>query len=186
MHERRAGATTLYGHAETPLGTVLLVGRDSAIAGLYFKHFPLCPVPEPSWQRNECHFAPVRRQLDEYFDGRRTTFALPLQLDGSPFQLAVWSALRDIPYGQTTSYGQIAQHLGNPRAARAVGAANGRNPISIIIPCHRVIGADGGLTGYGWGLDRKAWLLDHEKQLARSPSFGARCARPGLRAKPGK
>lgn len=158
----RADPTVLYGHADTPLGTVLLVGHHSALTGLYFEHLPQSPLPSPEWQRNESHFEPVRRQLAEYFDGRRTTFDVPLDLDGSAFQIAVWSALKDIPYGETTSYGEIAQRIGHPRAARAVGAANGRNPISIIIPCHRVIGADASLTGYGWGVDRKAWLLDHE------------------------
>jgi methylated-DNA-[protein]-cysteine S-methyltransferase len=87
-----------------------------------------------------------------------------LRLDGSPFQLAVWRTLLSIPYGETTSYGELAHRIGHPRAARAVGAANGRNPISIIVPCHRVIGADSSLTGYGWGIDRKAWLLDHEQR----------------------
>jgi methylated-DNA-[protein]-cysteine S-methyltransferase len=162
----KADPTILYGHAHTPLGTVLLVGHDSALTGLNFEHLPQSPQPDPEWHRNESHFEPVRRQLAEYFDGRRTTFELPLDLDGSPFQIAVWSALKDIPYGETTSYGEIAQRIGRPRAARAVGAANGRNPISIIIPCHRVIGADASLTGYGWGVERKAWLLDHEQQRA--------------------
>jgi methylated-DNA-[protein]-cysteine S-methyltransferase len=101
--------------------------------------------------------------LDEYFEGTRRDFDLTLELRGTDFQVAVWSALRAIPYGQTTSYSAIANAIGKPASVRAVGAANGRNPISIVVPCHRVIGADGSLTGYGWGVDRKAWLLDHEQ-----------------------
>lgn len=106
------------------------------------------------------------RQLEEYFAGRRATFDLPLAPRGTRFQLQVWLALRSIPPGETTSYGAIAGAIGKPSASRAVGAANGRNPISIVVPCHRVIGANGTLTGYGGGLERKAWLLDHETSAA--------------------
>ena len=105
----------------------------------------------------------VRDQLTEYFQGRRKTFDLPLHLDGPPFSVRVWEELRNIPYGETISYGQLAQRVGAPDAARAVGAANGANPIAIIVPCHRVIGADGGLVGYGGGLARKQMLLDLER-----------------------
>jgi methylated-DNA-[protein]-cysteine S-methyltransferase len=101
-------------------------------------------------------------QLDEYFQGVRTRFDLPVRLEGTPFQLEVWSALLDLPYGTTSTYGQVAERIGRPQAARAVGAANGQNPVSIIVPCHRLVGADGGLTGYGWGLDRKRRLLEVE------------------------
>ena len=106
-------------------------------------------------------------QLGEYFAGERTTFELPLDPHGTPFQLLAWEALRTIPYGQTVSYGEQARRLGDVRKSRAVGAANGRNPISIIVPCHRVIGSDGSLTGFGGGLDVKSWLLDHERGQAR-------------------
>jgi methylated-DNA-[protein]-cysteine S-methyltransferase len=109
----------------------------------------------------------VRRQLDEYFDGRRTVFTVPLRLVGTPFQVAVWEALLQVPYGATTTYGDLAARLGRPTASRAVGAANGRNPVSVIVPCHRLVGADGGLTGYGWGVERKAWLLAHEQAVRR-------------------
>jgi methylated-DNA-[protein]-cysteine S-methyltransferase len=105
-------------------------------------------------------------QLEEYFDGSRTDFDLPLDLVGTDFQLACWFALDDIPYGQTRTYGEQASSVGRPTATRAVGAANGRNPVSIVLPCHRVIGADGSLTGFGGGLDAKRWLLDHEHSLA--------------------
>jgi len=108
----------------------------------------------------------VAGQLDEYFAGTRQDFNVALELRGSPFQVEVWTALQAIPYGETTSYAGIAGAIGRPAAVRAVGAANGRNPISIIVPCHRVIGADGSLTGYGWGVEHKAWLLDHERDPA--------------------
>ena len=119
----------------------------------------------------------VTQQLDEYFRGVRTRFDLPLRLEGTPFQVAVWSALLEIPYGQTWSYSELAAWIGHPRAARAVGAANGQNPISIVIPCHRLIGRDGDLTGYGGGLDRKRSLLDLESAnpIPRRPAV--RCGR---------
>jgi methylated-DNA-[protein]-cysteine S-methyltransferase len=104
-------------------------------------------------------------QLNEYFAGQRTTFDLPLEAMGSVFEHRVWKALRSIPYGTTTSYGDLAKRLGDPSATRAVGSANGKNPIPIIIPCHRVVGANGDLTGFGGGLDRKRWLLEHEGVL---------------------
>jgi len=106
--------------------------------------------------------ARAREQLNEYFARSRTTFDLPLDPAGSPFERRVWEALRAIPYGSTVSYGELARRLGDPRATRAVGAANGKNPIPIIVPCHRVVGARGELTGFGGGLDRKRWLLEHE------------------------
>ena len=102
------------------------------------------------------------RQLSAYFDGSLRVFSVPLAFEGTPFQRSVWQALLTIPYGETRTYGEIARQIGNPAAVRAVGAANGRNPISIIVPCHRVIGADGSLTGYGGGVEAKRWLLGHE------------------------
>jgi methylated-DNA-[protein]-cysteine S-methyltransferase len=106
----------------------------------------------------------AENQLAGYFDGRLTEFDVPLELDGTPFQRRVWDELQRIPFGERTSYGELARRLGRPGSARAVGLANGRNPVSIIVPCHRVVGSDGTLTGYGGGLHRKAWLLDHEAQ----------------------
>jgi O-6-methylguanine DNA methyltransferase len=117
-------------------------------------------------RRNEALFTEARRQLDEYFDGRRASFTLSVDPAGTLFQRAVWAALLDVPCGETTSYGALAVGLGRPQASRAVGAANGANPISIVIPCHRVVGATGSLTGYGWGIEKKSWLLDHERAMS--------------------
>lgn len=108
----------------------------------------------------------AHRQLDEYFAGRRRTFDLPLRPTGTPFQLRAWEVLRGIPYGTTITYGEQARRLGSPSAVRAIGGANGRNPIGIIVPCHRVVGADGSLTGFAGGVERKRWLLEHERALA--------------------
>jgi len=109
----------------------------------------------------------VKRQLEEYFAGERTIFDIPLAPEGAPFEREVWRALEEIPYGETVSYGEIARRVGQPTAARAVGTANGRNPIAVIVPCHRVIGADGSLTGYGGGLERKRLLLELERGQGR-------------------
>ncbi len=158
------GAAVRYCLADTPLGTIVLSGRHGALSGLHFTGHRHSPDPTARWERDEAPFDEVRRQLDEYFEGRRVTFDAPLALAGSPFEILVWAALQDIPFGETASYGEVARRIGRPGAARAVGAANGRNPVSIIVPCHRVIGADASLTGYGWGIERKAWLLDHERR----------------------
>ena len=121
------------------------------------------PTPvDPRWEQRDDAFADVRSQLVEYFDGRRSEFDVPLGLEGNPFELRVWQALCEIPYGETESYGELAARIGHPGSARAVGAANGRNPISIVVPCHRVIGASGSLTGYAGGLDAKRRLLELE------------------------
>jgi methylated-DNA-[protein]-cysteine S-methyltransferase len=117
---------------------------------------------DPRWRRRDESFADVRHQLREYFDGDRRMFDIPLQMSGNAFELRVWDALLEIPYGETVSYGQLARSIGQPGAARAVGLANGRNPVAVIVPCHRVIGADGSLTGFGGGLQRKQLLLDLE------------------------
>jgi methylated-DNA-[protein]-cysteine S-methyltransferase len=158
MHDNRC-----YSHVETPIGQVLLAGRPGVLTGLFVASHERCPALPSAWRRDDDALAEARRQLEEYFAGTRTTFDLPLELEGTPFQVMVWSALRDIPFGETISYGELARRVARPGASRAVGAANGRNPISIVIPCHRVIGADGRLTGYGWGHERKAWLLQHER-----------------------
>ena len=152
------------GWAMTPLGRVLLVVSDEHLAGLYFDEHPRTPALEGLQRRESDAVRRVRTELHEYFDGIRISFSTPLLLEGTAFQIAVWRALLEIPPGTTATYGEIARKLGRPLAARAVGAANGRNPISIIVPCHRLVGADGGLTGYGWGLDRKRRLLELERR----------------------
>ena len=146
----------------SPLGELVLRASDSALTGVYF------PPQDPAgWVEDGGHdlLARACRQLTEYFTRARTTFDLPLDPSGTAFQRRVWDALRTIPYGATTSYSELARRLGDPRATRAVGAANGKNPIPIIVPCHRVVGARGELTGFGGGLDRKRWLLEHEGAL---------------------
>jgi methylated-DNA-[protein]-cysteine S-methyltransferase len=149
----------------SPLGDLLATRDDAGLTGLYLPTGRHPARPRADWIRDES-FADVRTQLGEYFSGTRQVFDLPLTPAGTSFQQRVWAALRRIPYAQTTSYGRIATTLGLPDAARAVGLANGQNPISIIVPCHRVIGADGSLTGYGGGLPAKRWLLDHESHHA--------------------
>ena len=155
-----------YTKIASPLGELLVMGNEDGLTGLYLptgRHAALTPQFA---DRDDAALADVREQLDEYFAGKRTEFELRLNPHGTPFQLKVWLALRAIPFGSTASYGQQAARIGDPGSARAVGLANGRNPISIIVPCHRVIGADGSLTGYGGGMAAKRWLLDHEAQSA--------------------
>jgi methylated-DNA-[protein]-cysteine S-methyltransferase len=142
-----------------------LVGRAGALTGLFVADHERCPPASVDWVEDDATLADARRQVGEYFDGTRTRFDLAIEPSGTDFQLTVWRALLDIPYGETISYGELARRTGRPAAARAVGAANGRNPISVVVPCHRVIGGDGTLTGYGWGTDRKKWLLDHEASV---------------------
>jgi methylated-DNA-[protein]-cysteine S-methyltransferase len=156
-----------YTHVDSPIGRLLLVGRPGVLTGLYVADHEGCRPVDPTWVEDAEAFTEVAHQLEEYFAGERTEFDLALELAGTPFQLAVWGALQEIPFGETWGYGQLARHIGRPTASRAVGAANGRNPISIIVPCHRVSGADGSLTGFGWGTARKTWLLEHEQPAGR-------------------
>jgi methylated-DNA-[protein]-cysteine S-methyltransferase len=152
-----------YAIVGSPLGDIIISGHDSVVTGVDFTDARNPVRVQADWERNDGAFADAAEQLRAYFAGELTRFDLQLDLHGTTFQRRVWSALLDIPYGTTTSYGSLAEKLGDPRATRAVGLANGRNPISIIVPCHRVIGADGSLTGYGGGLSRKQWLLAHER-----------------------
>ncbi|WP_395111247.1 methylated-DNA--[protein]-cysteine S-methyltransferase [Actinomadura sp. SCN-SB] len=163
---------------DSPLGPLTAVAVDGVLCGLYMepqRHRPPQeifgkPVEDPF----AAPFGAVAEQLKAYFDGELTQFDLPYVLLGRPFQMRVWSALRRIPYGETVSYGELAQEIGSPNASRAVGMANGRNPISVIIPCHRVVGSSGDLTGYGGGLERKRYLLDFERRVktgATAPLF---------------
>ncbi len=163
---------TSFGYAATPLGRVLVVSTDTELVGLYFDAHERTPEVQEAEAVDSVPLIAIAAQLDEYFRGERSTFDVPLRLDGTPFQRAVWSALLEIPYGTTWTYAQIAGQLGNPRATRAVGAANARNPISIVVPCHRLVGSGGGLTGYGWGLDRKRRLLELEGAIEPALSSG--------------
>lgn len=151
----------MYATLPSPLGTLYIAASDDAILEVDFRDeaMPPCPPASPLLQA-ACD------QLDAYFHGERQWFELPLAPRGTPFQQEVWQALRSIPCGEHRSYRDIAALIGNPRAMRAVGMANGRNPVAIIIPCHRVIGAGGKLVGYAGGLERKAWLLRHEAGMA--------------------
>jgi methylated-DNA-[protein]-cysteine S-methyltransferase len=156
-----------YSYLETPIGTLLIAGDDRAIHRIEFPKNGKARRPEADW--HESARGPVAeaiRQLREYFAGRRSDFDLPLAPQGTAFQKTVWDRLQEIPYGETISYGELAKRVGNPKASRAVGAANGQNPIPIVIPCHRVIGSNGKLTGFGGGLPTKETLLALEaKQL---------------------
>jgi methylated-DNA-[protein]-cysteine S-methyltransferase len=150
---------------DSPVGPLTLVSSpDGELTGLYMDQQRHRPAQSLFGDRDDSLLPQVAVQLEEYFAGRRTRFDLPLKLVGTAFQQEVWTALLDIPYGRTTTYGELAERLGKPRAARAVGLANGRNPIGIVVPCHRVVGSTGSLTGYGGGLDRKQHLLSHERQ----------------------
>jgi methylated-DNA-[protein]-cysteine S-methyltransferase len=153
---------TLSTSMESPIGDLTITAEDGLLTGVHMheqRHFPAIPA---SVQRDDAGLAPIVEQLQAYFAGELTDFELPMSARGTEFQRRVWEALCDIPYGETISYGELARWVGNPKASRAVGLANGRNPIAIVIPCHRVIGSDGSLTGYGGGLERKVWLLEHE------------------------
>ncbi|GAA3867998.1 methylated-DNA--[protein]-cysteine S-methyltransferase [Tessaracoccus defluvii] len=144
---------------DSPIGELTVVAEDGALVGLYMTGHRPAPDPESFGERVDDALPAATAQLTEYFAGERTAFDLPLAPRGTAFQQAVWAALRDIPYGETRSYGELAAALGRPGASRAVGLANGRNPISIVVPCHRVVGAGGKLTGYAGGMERKSWLL---------------------------
>ncbi len=151
----------------SPIGPLTAVREDGALMALYLEPPRRTTDADALGPRSEAGFDDVVTQLDEYFARRRTAFELPLQPIGNEFQLAVWAALARIPYGETRSYGSVARAIGDPGAAQAVGAANGQNPLPIVVPCHRVIGADGRLVGYGGGLARKRFLLDLEQRADR-------------------
>ena len=159
----------------TPIGELLLTASDTALTGVYFPTSRRGPPPthRADWVQDDGQgpasesLVRAKQQLTEYFDGTRTTFDLPLEALGSAFEHRVWNALRTIPFGVTVSYSELARRLGDVNATRAVGAANGKNPIPIIVPCHRVVGANGELTGFGGGIDCKRWLLEHEGALLK-------------------
>lgn len=151
---------------DSPYGPLTLVATDGVLSGLYMTDQRHRPPEETFGARDDTPFGETIDQLKAYFAGELKEFDLPLRLHGTPFQRTVWEQLPHIPYGETWSYGELADALGNPKASRAVGLANGRNPVGIIVPCHRVVGANGSLTGYGGGLDRKKRLLDFERGTA--------------------
>ena len=157
---------TFYHHTlDSPIGGLLLIGDGEALHGVHFQDGPHPTKPRKEWEPSERPFREVIRQLKAYFAGKLTDFDLPLAPVGTEFQLKVWRALRTIPYGETWSYGELARRIRRPAASRAVGAANGQNPIPVIVPCHRVIGSDGSLTGFGGGLAIKQTLLALEGAL---------------------
>lgn len=151
-----------YALHETPIGPLLLAGRGPELERVCFIHGRRAPPDFSSWCRDGALFAAASAQLTAYFAGELRRFELALRVEGTPFQRAVWEALAGIEFGTTRAYGELAAMLGRPGASRAVGAANGANPLPVVLPCHRVIGADGRLTGFGGGLPLKRWLLRHE------------------------
>lgn len=157
----------LYTSVESPLGELLLLSDGRFLRGLHMQEGRKAVALGPGCRRSSKPFWNVRAQLEEYFAGRRSRFELPLDLGGTPFQRRVWEALREIPYGETLTYGELARRIGRPAAARAVGHANGSNPISVIVPCHRLIGANGTLVDYGGGIERKQFLLTLEGARSR-------------------
>ena len=169
--------TMVYDTIPSPIGTLLLVGDSTGLLHIDLPEARRPIARSADWRRDEAAFADARAQFDAYFAGTRQEFDLPLSPRGTDFQRRVWSALRAIGYGETISYAELARRVGNPRASRAVGLANGANPLSIVVPCHRVIGANGSLTGYGGGLAAKQWLLALEQ--ARAPSVFALAAQAG-------
>lgn len=158
---------------EAPFGVVTVIGSD---LGIRFVMFSNDAHPKPLEKLHisdtEIHESvnDAITQLEEYFTGSRRNFELPLDLQGTEFQVAAWNALAEIPFGRTASYGQQAASIGRPKAVRAIGGANGRNPVAIVLPCHRIVGADGSLTGFGGGIEVKKWLLDHEQSILHNPT----------------
>ncbi|WP_306316310.1 MULTISPECIES: methylated-DNA--[protein]-cysteine S-methyltransferase [unclassified Streptomyces] len=165
-HDTHHSRHTRHTVIDSPYGPLTLVSTDGTLSGLYMTDQRHRPPEDTFGPRDDRPFGPAIDQLNAYFQGELTNFDLPLHLHGTEFQRRVWAQLQRIPYGETRTYGELAETLGNPNASRAVGLANGKNPIGVIVPCHRVIGANGDLTGYGGGLDRKRRLLDFERGTA--------------------
>jgi methylated-DNA-[protein]-cysteine S-methyltransferase len=154
--------TTITTSMDCPIGQLTLTAVEGVLTGVHMNEQRHARTLPPCCERDDAGLADVVAQLEAYFAGELTGFDLPMEMRGTDFQRRVWAGLCEIPYGETISYGELARRVGSPGASRAVGLANGRNPVGIIVPCHRVIGADGSLTGYGGGLERKLWLLEHE------------------------
>jgi methylated-DNA-[protein]-cysteine S-methyltransferase len=161
---------THYTIINSPIGELLLLGNESALTGLHFSPYQWTSASTGDLPRDDGPFGAVIEQLREYFAGDRKTFDLALALKGTQFQQRVWAMLQEIPYGRTATYGELATQLGQPGAARAVGMANNRNPVAVIVPCHRVVGSNGALVGYGGGLDRKRMLLELEAGVLALPA----------------
>ncbi len=164
--------STSHALLDSPLGPLVVVASDGQLRGLYFHDQRHLPSPEHLGPRGADVLPALCEQLGGYFAGELTTFDVPLPATGTPFQRDVWAALRDVPYGSTCSYAELARAVGRPAAVRAVGAANGRNPVCIVVPCHRVVGSSGSLTGYAGGLSRKRRLLAHERRVREQPPSG--------------
>jgi methylated-DNA-[protein]-cysteine S-methyltransferase len=164
---------TLTSIVESPVGPLTMIARDGVLTNVSMHEQRHSSPPPVDAVTDDTWFKDVAERLHAYFVGELTSFDIDMNLHGTPFQRSVWSQLCDIPYGETISYGELARRLGNPNASRAVGMANGRNPVAIIVPCHRVIGANGSLTGYGGGLERKTWLLEHETEHRSSSAARA-------------
>jgi methylated-DNA-[protein]-cysteine S-methyltransferase len=166
--------TTRHAVVDSPLGPLTLRAEDGVLSGLFMAEHRHGPAPASFGERDDTALPVVREQLEAYFSGGLTAFDVPVVLRGTVFQRRVWAALQEIPFGVTTTYGELAASIGAPTASRAVGLANGRNPVSIVVPCHRVVGANGSLTGYGGGMARKRALLDLESGVGAPVLFDAR------------
>jgi methylated-DNA-[protein]-cysteine S-methyltransferase len=167
-----AASPTYTTSVPSPIGPLTLAWSDGALCGLRMEDQRHAAGTEPGWLRDDEPFGDITEQLRAYFGGERTTFDVPIRFEGTPFQVEVWSRLREIPFGETISYAELARRVGRPGAFRAVGNANGRNPVAVIVPCHRVVAADGTIGGYGGGLERKRWLLDLEGVSGRWSAGG--------------
>src|SRR5947207_10440214 len=167
MERKLMNQQVRYSLMPSPLGDVILVANGDALCGVYFDDQKYLPPIDPAWQKDEdsAVLRAAHSQLDQYFAGSRRLFELPLAPNGTPFQRAVWNEIAQVPWGETLTYAELASRAGHPGSARAAGAATGRNPLSIIVPCHRIVGSDGSLTGYAGGLDRKQTLLALEQPL---------------------
>ena len=167
-----------YGYCDSPVGRLLVAGDADRLHLISFPTESRSYEPQAGWRRDDALFGQAFEQFHAYFAGELTQFDLPIRLAGTAFQNKVWAALRDIPFGETTSYGALAARIGRPTASRAVGGANGANPLPIVVPCHRVIGSDKSLTGFGGGIEIKRFLLAHEQNVC--PRKGARNPNPAM------
>ena len=165
--------TIYFTEFDSPIGALLIQATVRGVSGIWMQQDRNYPRDRALWIRDDARLGEARQQLEEYFSGSRAKFDVPLDLVGTEFQRRVWTALQDVDYGQTISYALLARIIQRPHAVRAVGSANGRNRIPIIIPCHRVIGSDGSLTGYSGGIERKRWLLAHERATVDTTTSSA-------------